>query len=64
MVQTHFRTRDKRRQATVLFADISGFADIYPEKATSQWIAGNIPWELEQVNKLIAESPKAGVKLI
>jgi tetratricopeptide (TPR) repeat protein len=30
------------------------------EKAAAQWTASNIPWELERVNKLIAELPKAG----
>ncbi len=29
------------------------------EKAAAQWSASNIPWELERVNKLIAELPKA-----
>jgi tetratricopeptide (TPR) repeat protein len=29
------------------------------EKAAAQWTASNIPWELERVNKLIAELPKA-----
>ncbi len=29
------------------------------EKAAAQWAASNIPWELERVNKLIAELPKA-----
>ena len=29
------------------------------EKAASQWTASNIPWEMERVNKLIAELPKA-----
>jgi hypothetical protein len=29
------------------------------EKAAAQWRASNIPWELERVNKLIAELPKA-----
>ncbi|MFZ0927210.1 MAG: hypothetical protein WAN11_01330 [Syntrophobacteraceae bacterium] len=28
------------------------------EKAATQWLASNIPWELERVNKLIAELPK------
>ncbi|MGO9022064.1 MAG: hypothetical protein ACLQVJ_27310, partial [Syntrophobacteraceae bacterium] len=28
------------------------------EKASAQWTASNIPWELERVNKLIAELPK------
>jgi class 3 adenylate cyclase/tetratricopeptide (TPR) repeat protein len=28
------------------------------EKAATQWKASNIPWELERVNKLIAELPK------
>ena len=30
------------------------------EKAAAQWSAGNIPWELERVNKLISELPIAG----
>jgi len=29
------------------------------EKAAAQWTASNTPWELERVNKLIAELPKA-----
>jgi hypothetical protein len=29
------------------------------ENAAAQWTASNIPWELERVNKLIAELPKA-----
>jgi tetratricopeptide (TPR) repeat protein len=29
------------------------------ERAAAQWSASNIPWELERVNKLIAELPKA-----
>jgi class 3 adenylate cyclase/tetratricopeptide (TPR) repeat protein len=29
------------------------------EKAAAQWTASDIPWELERVNKLIAELPKA-----
>ncbi|MGD0399369.1 MAG: adenylate/guanylate cyclase domain-containing protein [Syntrophobacteraceae bacterium] len=29
------------------------------EKAAAQWTGSNIPWELERVNKLIAELPKA-----
>jgi tetratricopeptide (TPR) repeat protein len=29
------------------------------EKAAAQWKASNIPWELERVNKLIAELPRA-----
>jgi hypothetical protein len=29
------------------------------KKAAAQWMAGNIPWELERVNKLIAELPNA-----
>jgi class 3 adenylate cyclase/tetratricopeptide (TPR) repeat protein len=29
------------------------------EKSAAQWTASNIPWELERVNKLIAELPKA-----
>jgi tetratricopeptide (TPR) repeat protein len=29
------------------------------EKAAAQWAASNIPWELERVNKLLAELPKA-----
>ncbi len=29
------------------------------EKAAAQWTASNIPWELERVNKLIEELPKA-----
>ena len=29
------------------------------EKAAAQWTASNIPWELERVNKLMAELPKA-----
>ena len=29
------------------------------EKAAAQWTASNIPWELERVNNLIAQLPKA-----
>jgi tetratricopeptide (TPR) repeat protein len=29
------------------------------EKAAAQWTASNIPWELERLNKLIGELPKA-----
>jgi hypothetical protein len=29
------------------------------EKSAAQWTASNIPWELERVNKLIGELPKA-----
>ena len=37
----------------------TGTAREHFEKAAAQWSTSNIPWELERVNKLIAELPKA-----